>query len=71
MLTRYGKSLLIVQSYMDKVQKELAYWQKKVVDTMGRVMDDDHITGLQKIINLYMLEADSVNDTLNRQKAEH
>ena len=49
---------------MEKVQKELGFWQKKVNDTVGRVMDDDHISGLQNIINLYMNEADSVNDTL-------
>jgi hypothetical protein len=34
------------KSYMDKVQKELLYWQKKLQDTVGKVLNDDTIASL-------------------------
>lgn len=53
---------------MEKVQKELGFWQKKLDDTVGRVLNDDNISSLQKVINLFMDEAENVNTTLEQQK---
>lgn len=59
------------KSYMEKVQKELGYWQKRLDDTLGCVLNDQHIASLQNFINLYMEEAENVNVTLEARKTQY
>lgn len=56
---------------MEKVEKELAFWQQKMQDTVGKVMNDETISSLQRIIFLFMGEADNINGTLEEQKAHY
>lgn len=56
---------------MEKVQKELAFWQEKLNATVGRVMNDEHITTMQRIIDMFIHEADNVNETLEYQKNQY
>ena len=56
------------QSYMEKVQKELAFLQQKVNETLKTEMNDDYIASLNSIIDLFVRESENVNVTLNKQK---
>lgn len=42
---------------MDKVQKELGFWQNNLKETVGDAMNDDNITLLQKVIDKFIDEA--------------
>jgi hypothetical protein len=71
-LTKYESDFLrAYTSYMDKVQKELAYLQQKVIETMNREMNDDSIGNLSRQIDVFSEEALRINETLEGQKAEH
>jgi hypothetical protein len=46
---------------MEKIQKELYFWQNKANETVKRIMNDDYINSLNKIIDVYVFEAEGVN----------
>lgn len=46
---------------MERVQKELAFWQTKLQDTMGLVKNDEQIAALQGNIDAFIAEAENVN----------
>ena len=56
---------------MEKVNKELAYLQHRMLETMNREMNDDSIGHLSRQIDMFSDEALRINDTLNAQKQEH
>ena len=58
-------------SYMDKVNKELAYLQHRMLETMNREMNDDSIGHLSRQIDMFSDEAQRINGTLEAQKREH
>lgn len=53
---------------MEKVEKELTFWQQKMQETVGKVLDDESISGLQKVIFMFMDEAEKINGSLDLQK---
>jgi len=53
---------------MEKVEKELTFWQQKMQETVGKVLDDESISGLQKVIFMFMDEAEKINASLELQK---
>jgi len=55
---------------MEKVQKELAFLQKRVNETLKTEMNDGYITSLNRIIEMFVEESEHVNDTLNVQKEQ-
>ncbi|TNV85696.1 hypothetical protein FGO68_gene217 [Halteria grandinella] len=55
-------------SYMEKVQKELAFWQKRMNETYGKMVNDDQVASLQHVINLFIAESENINGTLEQQK---
>jgi len=55
---------------MEKVQKELAFLQKRVNETLKTEMNDGYITSLNRIIDMFVEESEHVNDTLNLQKEQ-
>jgi hypothetical protein len=55
---------------MEKVQKELAFLQKRVNETLKTEMNDGYITSLNQIIDMFVEESEHVNDTLNLQKEQ-
>ena len=59
-----------IQSYMEKVQKELAFLQNRVNETLKTEMNDGYITSLNQIIDMFVAESEHVNDTLNLQKGQ-
>lgn len=48
-------------SYMEKVNKELAYLKNKVVETAQREMNDDQIGKLSDQIEFFAKEAEIIN----------
>jgi hypothetical protein len=56
---------------MDKVNKELAYLQHRMLETMNREMNDDSIGHLSRQIDMFSDEAQRINDTLDTQKRDH
>lgn len=55
---------------MEKVQKELAFLQNRVNETLKTEMNDGYITSLNQIIDMFVAESEHVNDTLNLQKGQ-
>ena len=53
---------------MEKVQKELAFLQNRVNETLKTEMNDGYISSLNRIIDMFVEESEHVNDTLNLQK---
>jgi hypothetical protein len=71
-LSKYESDFLrAYTSYMDKVNKELAYLQHRMLETMNREMNDDSIGHLSRQIDMFSDEAQRINDTLEAQKWEH
>ena len=56
---------------MEKVQKELAFLQNKVNETLKTEMNDGYITNLNNIIDMFVNESEHINETLNTQKVIH
>ena len=55
---------------MEKVQKELAFLQNRVNETLKTEMNDGYISSLNRIIDMFVEESEHVNDTLNLQKEQ-
>jgi hypothetical protein len=55
---------------MEKVQKELAFLQNRVNETLKTEMNDGYISSLNRIIDMFVEESEHVNDTLNLQKVQ-
>ena len=55
---------------MEKVQKELAFLQNRVNETLKTEMNDGYISSLNWIIDMFVEESEHVNDTLNLQKVQ-